>query len=456
MKQRGVLLVSYHYPPVGGSGVQRAEKLARYLPAAGWRVHVLTAGHAHFPILDTDGLVERAEGVTVHRVRGLEPGALAARLCGWVPRRGRAASEPGRLENSLYWRLDRWMQRLRLPEPEWLWMPSAVRAARRIILDHDIDAVVTTSPPHSVQEVGRRLHRQCGIPWIADLRDPILDNFAYAPRTGSADRRWRRLEAATLHEATRVVVSCPDWLDPLHRRYGDALAEKCSVVPNGYDPADRPPEPRPTRPTGDRFVLAHVGSFYRAQSMAQVLTAVRRVTSRRPETAGRFELRVVGSVSARDRRHLLDSDDAFLRLAGYRTHREAVVEMARADALFLMTPADPRGRFCIPAKVFEYLAFGPHIIALVHADSATERILAEAGNVTLVRHGEADGLERAIVACHAAWSRGQLNESRARDVVARFRRDRLARQYAQILSTCAIGSAAPGQIPAPEAMWGAA
>ena len=40
-----VLLISYMFPPAGGVGVQRALALARYLPATGLSVTVLTARH---------------------------------------------------------------------------------------------------------------------------------------------------------------------------------------------------------------------------------------------------------------------------------------------------------------------------------------------------------------------------------------------------------------------------
>ena len=37
-----VLIVTYYWPPSGGSGVQRWVKFAKYLPAAGWQPVVYT------------------------------------------------------------------------------------------------------------------------------------------------------------------------------------------------------------------------------------------------------------------------------------------------------------------------------------------------------------------------------------------------------------------------------
>ena len=70
-----MLFLAYHFPPIGGGGVQRNAKFARYLPEFG-----------HVPIVVTgpgssddrwapqdDTLGEDVEGIEVHRVPGPEP-----------------------------------------------------------------------------------------------------------------------------------------------------------------------------------------------------------------------------------------------------------------------------------------------------------------------------------------------------------------------------------------------
>ncbi len=37
-----VLIISYYWPPTGGSGVQRWVKFAKYLPSEGWQPVVYT------------------------------------------------------------------------------------------------------------------------------------------------------------------------------------------------------------------------------------------------------------------------------------------------------------------------------------------------------------------------------------------------------------------------------
>ncbi len=440
MARPNVLIVAYHFPPIGGSGVQRALKLARYLPDSGWKVHVLTAGHTHYPLLDASLGDELGEEVVVHRVRGLDPGGLAATLAHRLGRpfatKSSTDSPSSVLEDRIYWRLDKLCGRLRLPESETLWNRAATREARRIIAEYDIDAVVTTSPPHSTQWIGRHLNRLTGIPWIADLRDPIIDNFGYRPATKRADQYWHRLERAVAFDATRVVVTCPEAADCLGRRYPAVPTERFATITNGYDIADRPAENHSLEQHRNRFTISHVGAFYRAQTLEPLLNAVRQLVARRPDLLSRLTLRLVGSLSADQRRLLRDGDDAFLEIVGYRSHGEAIAEMAGADALFLMTPAHEAGRHCIPAKTFEYLAFGGPIIAMVHDRSSTARIVAEAGNATFVEHGDPEGLARALEGGFDHWAAGEPTPNRNMAFVRQFRRDTLSREYAGILSAC--------------------
>lgn len=452
MTLRNLLLVSYQFPPFGGSGVQRSTKLARYLPRAGWRPFVLTAAHRHYPLHDPSLLDELPGEVAVAPVHGLEPGALAA-LVGGHFRRGLApAPAVDSLEDKLYWRLHQLAVALRLPEIELLWIPAAIGRARQLIRRHRIEAVVTSSPPNAAHLVGLHLKRRLGIPWIADLRDPITDNFAYQPASPLADRFTRWLERVTLSTADRVVVTCPELADRLLACWPVLHAGRVATITNGFDPADAPREmtsvrrpaghemdnPGPSS-RGGRFILAHVGAFYRQQSVLPVLEAVRAVRMARPDLARRLKLRIVGTIAASQRSVIRDEDHAFLECPGYRQHREALQEMAGADALVLVTPPNAGGRLCIPAKTFEYLAFGGHIIAVVHPQTTLARILTEAGNVTLVGHGVPDQLAGAIEARMEAWLAGCPDVARDPDAVDCFRRDRLAYRYARLIEGCVDG-----------------
>jgi len=442
MPLRELLLASYHFPPMGGSGVQRAAKLARYLPDAGWRAHVLSAGHRHHPLRDETLMADTPQRARIHRVDGREPAGLAStagRWLGRVPGMGRRAFA---LEQRLYWRLDRWMRGSWCGEPEELWLPAAMRRAQKLIDGGQIEAVVTTSPPHSVHVLGAALKRTFGLPWIADLRDPITDNFAYVPESLESHAYWRTLEAEVVERADHVVVTCPELIDKLAARYRHVPRERFGFIPNGFDPADAPTA-RGDEGDGTRFDLAYVGAFYRQQSIEPLLAALRMLRAARQDVARDLRLTIAGSVSAQQQKHIRPADAAFVKRVGYLSHVAAIELMRRADALLLMTPANDGGRLCIPSKTFEYLAFGGPILACVHPHTELARILAAAGNVRFIEDHRAYAIGRAIERVYDAWRSGEPAEQRDAAVVSRYRRDVIARRFAGAVQRCVDGAGQP-------------
>ena len=52
MSKKRVLVISYYWPPAGGSAVQRALKFVKYLPLMGWDPIVYTTSNGENPEVD--------------------------------------------------------------------------------------------------------------------------------------------------------------------------------------------------------------------------------------------------------------------------------------------------------------------------------------------------------------------------------------------------------------------
>jgi hypothetical protein len=239
------------------------------------------------------------------------------------------------------------------------------------------------------------------------------------------------MEMTVVREADRIVVTCPELAERLRERYRDVPAERFTTITNGYDPADARTVTKSAAP--GCFTLAHVGAFYREQTVGPILDAVRQLHAERADIRDALRLRLVGTLSATERALLTPADVSFVDQIGYVDHRTAIAEMAAADALLLTTPDSDGGRLCIPAKVFEYLAFGPHLIANLHEGSWIARTVLRAGNCTVIHHANAAAWADAIAACFAEWKAGRLQQPRDRSIVEVFRRDRIATRYARVI-----------------------
>src|SRR6056297_1496636 len=178
---RTVLIIAFHFPPVASSsGMQRALKTVRYLREDGWRPVVLTADPRGYEATTDSQLAEIPDDVPVRRafcldakrhfaIRGSYPGFLA-----WP---------------------DAWIT----------WYPFAVAAGRRLIREHQPAIIWSTFPISTANLVARSLSQWSGLPWIADLRDPMtLDGYPPQPMRF---RLVRRIDCSTMKHAAHVVFT---------------------------------------------------------------------------------------------------------------------------------------------------------------------------------------------------------------------------------------------------------
>ncbi|HET7903715.1 MAG TPA: glycosyltransferase, partial [Candidatus Eisenbacteria bacterium] len=203
---RRVLMVAFHYPPEGGSsGVLRTLKFSRYLLRYGWQPHVLTLTASSYPVRDEKLLAQIPPEVVVHRTRAIDSGRhLAIR--------------------------GRYLSSLAIPDRFIGWLPFAVPRGIDVVRRHGIDAIYSTSPLATAHLIALRIHRATRVPWVADFRDPWIEEGIH-PRPGSMrERIERRLERAVVRGADRLVMTTSRLRDEILARHPDLGTEKARVI----------------------------------------------------------------------------------------------------------------------------------------------------------------------------------------------------------------------------------
>lgn len=444
-----LLLVAHHFPPMGGAGVQRALKFARYLGDFGVAVTVLAGDDPDY-LQDPSLLAELPASVVVHRVRHrtlLSRGLAWRRQRSRKPRIGSAAAAvaagpraaaPQRHHASPRWRdavLAAW-QALQWPDERGGWSRAAWPVGRALLRDGGFDLVMSTAPPVSVHALARRLARDANLPWVADWRDLWADNPGYAAPD------WRRaidraVERRWLRDAAGVVTVTPSWCS----RFAAGLAGHAPVawIPNGYDEADFAGTPSGQAPADGAFRLVHVGSFYGPRDPAPVLEALGRCLAMGPGRRA-LRLRLVGAIGHRfdaalaafEARH-----PGVVERIPYVPHAQAVAEMRAADALLLVVGTGagmgrPEVREVVagtlPGKLFEYLRSGPPVLLLGNPQGDAATLMRAHG-----RGWVADETDPAAIAQAMAAMFGPTPSAPHDAKVPRFERRALAGELADFL-----------------------
>jgi glycosyltransferase involved in cell wall biosynthesis len=345
------LFLAFYFYPANTSGVQRAGRLYKYLPEYGHRLHVVASSAAGV----------RPDLKNVAYVSPADPADTGLRCQTW-------------LANAI---------RRVVPYNEQLpWVPHAVRAASRLVEQHGITSMLSTSPPVGSHFAAYWLKQRFPqLRWVADFRDPLLGSPG---RT----RKWatpydRAIQRAFFHRADSLVTVT----EPIAQSWRDhypGLAAKIHVICNGFDPAEGF-GPKPLPQTGYQ-VLAHVGVIYPPRHPVPVVQSLERLTESGRLDPRSVRLRLVG---------VLEEAERFLALPAVRSlqakgcieiqshtipRADAMNEVATSHALLLLDFAGEGNLgYAVPAKLYEYILTGRPILAVTPRNSPVDLILKRSG-----------------------------------------------------------------------------
>jgi glycosyltransferase involved in cell wall biosynthesis len=400
-----VLLVTRHFPPGGGGGVQRPLKFATHLPALGIETHVLAPDVPGS--LPADAELELPTQAWIHRVRYVGPraGRPAERLLAkqGIARVGTQAALLGR--------------RLLVPDENVPWSTFALPVAIRLVRREKIDIVLTTSPPPSLHLLGAAVKRATGAAWVADLRDPLTSH----PHRRGYESQLARLKEKSVGGVGRLVASQADAIVAA----SDAIAEearalepkgKVVTIANGCDFDDFAGL---AHNQSDRLRITHTGHFHGKRDPKPFLQAL--AESGLDDVVVRF----AGDFRAADREYAesLALGDR-IEFLGDVSRRRSLELQRDSEALLLLVPeSGGRGRGVLTGKIFEYLAAERPILAVVPSDGAAARLVQDTGAGVVVPPDDVEAIREALLDLHRRWREGNLDDT---PLSAEWRR-RLAR-----------------------------
>ena len=397
-----LLIITYYWPPTGGSGVQRWVKFSKYLPEFGWQPVVYTPENPEQLARDESLLADIPACAEVVKTRILEPYELYRRLTGGKKGEGEVNPVNAQQKN--------WKQRLSLwvrgncfvPDPRIGWVRPSVRFLKKYLAEHPVDAVVTTGPPHSVHLIGLGLKKALGLRWIADFRDPWTEMFYYK-HLGlgpAADRRHHRLEQAVLDGADAVISVSP----PVAADFRAKTQTPVVLITNGFDEDDfaeagepssgapgvqffPDPEngsekildtPAPQLPR-TKVRLVHTGLFAADGNPLNLWDALAERCAADPAFRERLQIRLAGKVDAAVTEAVRARGlGGNLVELGYLPHDETVREQRAADILLLPLRREPEYAKVLPGKIFEYLAARRPVLGIGQEDGAAAAVLRDA------------------------------------------------------------------------------
>ncbi len=441
---RRVLLVAYYFPPLAGGGAIRPLKLARYLPAQRWEVDVLTVRGGAWSAVDESPLEELPPTAKVHRAPILMPG----RLWGSFRRRGRgsAAVTLDRSEDREDGILERLKESLRrglyVPDEFIGWYPFAVRLGARLVRERAIEAVISTSPPHTAHLVGRAIAARAGVPFVADFRDAWTRNPSFTRGEGRRGRIEARLEAGIAGAAQRIVTVSQGIRNGLLQDHPSLCPEDVSVIQNGFDPEDFEKGwlPSDLAPVPGKLRVVYTGGWLDGRTPETFLAALRAYAGKsRRQGLPEIEAVFAGTEQALVTKYAARAGvSALVRTVGYLPLRTACALQRSADALLLVLSDRKHGEGVLTGKVFQYLGAGRPVLAVVPEGEAAD-LVRKTGAGCVVAPGDTEGVCRALTSLAGSKRAGRPLRGADAQAAAPYTRQAGARRFASLLEEVCRG-----------------
>lgn len=427
-----VLIITYHWPPMGGGGVQRWLKMSKYLRDYGWEPIIFTVTDAEISLPDESLLEEIPTAVETIRVPIWEPFALYKKFTG---KKSDEKVQPGLLSEG---EGKQWLNNIALwirgnvfiPDAKRFWIKPARKALIQYLKENQVDAIVSTGPPHTTHMIALGAKQKTGIPWLADFRDPwtFIDYYDKLKLSPYADKKHHALERKVLNHADKTITVTWSWADEFNKRN---FKREVEVITNGYDPADFETEHKPT--LDSYFSITHIGSMNADRNPKAFWPVLKQLKESDPRFSEKLKIKLIGPVD-RSIFQAIEKHDLSENLEHIKNlpHQEVIPHLQRSAMLLLPLNDTPNISGVVPGKLFEYMGAERPILCIGKTDGDAARILLEANAAEVIDFKDGAKMKTVLESAFDKFQDGLLEVKNSN--YRKYGRDKLAGQICNVLN----------------------
>lgn len=411
-----VLLIAYHFPPVGGAGVQRTSKFVKYLRNFGWEPLVLSRDPGKMELRDHSLIKDIPEDIKIWRTTAWDfnvwPGLLKL---------------PGKLIG----------RKILIPDAERLWQLSARKTAAKIVRDGKVDLIYTTSSPYSAHLMGLHLKKLFpGIPWVADFRDEwmnnpyLLDNPHCKPRM----RIESSMERQVLETADCLITNTPFMLDNFINNHRELLLEnKFFTIPNGFDPEDFS-EASVAAPNNIRFTITYTGALYGRRKPDTFFAALSSLIRSGEIDKNTISVQFTGHFHIDRLKQQVEREglQGAVEFSSYIEHDECIKRLTGSDCLLLIEGGGRGSEAFFTGKIFEYINAGRPILANIPFNGAAAQVIRDTATGLVSDCDDVDTTAANLLTFYKSWLHRNNEYSPNHEAISRYDRKALTKRLAEV------------------------
>ena len=418
-----VLIISYYWPPAGGTGVQRWMKFVKYLPEYNIKPILYVPENPNYPIYDyslNDEVSEKLEIIKnpITEISNIISNSKSLNLI-------RSGNIPNTKEQSLFQRLLFFIRgNLFIPDMKILWKNKSIDFIENYLSKTKIDVVITTGPPHSLHLIGYELKKRLNIKWISDFRDPwvnlnYLNRFHLLP---SVKRRHKKLRDKVLINSNSVIVTS----EKLKKLYKE-IAPNIFKITNGYD------YEYSTVNIDSKFSISHIGSLYPERNPKYLWDIIDEICINNEEFRSNLQINFIGNTSEKIIKYLSNKTfNSCIKFFDYVDYKRAIEFMCSSQILLMVEVNDNDSSYAIPGKLFDYLNSKRPIIAIGPDNSEVNQILYDTNAGKFFNYNESINLKLHIENLYNQYEMGSISYDAKN--ISIYRRKNLTEELSKIIN----------------------
>ncbi len=401
-----VLILTYYWPPGGGAGVQRWLKFVKYMRGFNWEPVVYTVLDGEMPVIDESLQKDIPHGITVLKRPIWEPYTLYKKFRGRKKEDRINASflNENKKTTGITEKISVWIRgNFFIPDARKFWIKPSINYLEKYIIEHQIDYVISSGPPHSMQMIALGLKKKLPrLKWIADFRDPWtnIDFYSKLMLSSRADKLHHKQELSVLESADVVLSigqSMSDEFADIYKRAGGKDLSKFKVITNGFDSDDVVNDPGKK---DEKFSIAHIGTLVKDRNPKVLWRVLSTLVKEHAEFRSKLEIKLVGKVDLFVKEEIEKYGlSSYVRKIDYLPHDEVIKEQQRSRVLLLLVNNTKNAKGILTGKFFEYMASGAPIIAIGPTDGDLAAIINETKSGFISGFDDEIALKKNILNC---------------------------------------------------------
>ena len=388
-KKIGIL--TYYWPPAGGSGVQRWLRFSNELAKLGHDIHVFTFKNPKYPIVDKELLNKVDSKVKVNFISGFE-------LPSFLTNKNSNSAESFKSSGVKSFVRELFF----FPDSRKYLISPSVKYIKKYIKKTPLNCLITSGPPHSMHLVGLTLKKTTNLKWIADFRDP-WSNFIqnkFLNKLESTKIKHEKKENLVLKFSDAVLTTSKSLNNKFKKKNHNTF-----YTPSGFENFIKPK-------AYNKFRILYAGSMKEFQNPINLWVVLKELIESDNSFKNLVEIILIGNID----KNIIENKEFRLpqntKIVSYLSKNNLDKEISVSELLMVCSVNIEGSNDIIPGKFFHYLSSGKKILGITNNGTDLENIIKETKSGMSFSYDNHTDLKNYIYKCFSDYKDGKASSQK--------------------------------------------